>query len=49
MTDTVPTLYDWCGGSAALHRLSERSGHLEVLLTIILLGAQAWSRARSRS
>ena len=23
MTNTVPTLYDWCGGSAALHRLTE--------------------------
>jgi hemoglobin len=23
MTDPVPTLYDWCGGSDALHRLTE--------------------------
>jgi hemoglobin len=23
MADTVPTLYDWCGGSAALHRLTQ--------------------------
>jgi hemoglobin len=23
MTEDVPTLYEWCGGSAALHRLTE--------------------------
>jgi hemoglobin len=23
LTNTVPTLYDWCGGSAALHRLTD--------------------------
>jgi hemoglobin len=23
MADPVPTLYDWCGGSAALHRLTD--------------------------
>ena len=23
MTDSVPTLYDWCGGSPALHRLTD--------------------------
>jgi hypothetical protein len=29
---------------ASLHRLSERCGHLEVLLTALLLGAQAFAR-----
>jgi Domain of unknown function (DUF4149) len=29
---------------ASLHHLSERCGHLEVVLTALLLGAQSWSR-----
>jgi uncharacterized membrane protein len=32
---------------ASLHRLSERCGHLEVMLAATLLGAHAWSRAYS--
>jgi len=29
---------------ASLHKLSERCGHLEVVLTAVTLGAQAWAR-----
>jgi hypothetical protein len=31
---------------ASLHHLSERCGHLEVLLTAALVGGQAWARVR---
>jgi len=29
---------------ASLHRLSERCGHLEVVLAAVIFGAQSWSR-----
>ena len=32
---------------AALHKISERCGHLEVVLTAAVLGGQAWSRVKA--
>jgi hypothetical protein len=36
-------------GFRALHRLSERCGHLELALAAVILGTQSWSRVVARS